>query len=164
MINNILLVRLRTSIRDHPCEKGNPQMLNRSETDEHPYNICLTSADKTSSSEFKRIQTDRVFVIVFVNPPPCPSVTIRVKKVIHRRHRIHRIEIRVYPCTPWKNITAVETLHRRRWRNSFFKTAIASNYPAIFSRKHFYDNCRYIADNCCWPVRLRTQHTLQWTL
>ena len=73
MINNILLVRLRTSvtIRDLPCEKeihrkhrihgieirvypcppwkkNNPQMLNRSETDENPYNICLTSADKTS--------------------------------------------------------------------------------------------------------------------
>ena len=71
MINNILLVRLRTSvtIRDLPCEKeihrkhrihgieirvypcppwkkNNPQMLNRFETDENPYNICLTSADK----------------------------------------------------------------------------------------------------------------------
>ena len=60
------------------------------------------------------------------------SVTIRVKKIIHRRHRIHRTEIRVYPCPPWKNITAVETLHRQRWRNSFFWTRIIANYPQIF--------------------------------
>ena len=33
----------------HPrplADKYNPQMLNRFETDENPYNICLTSADK----------------------------------------------------------------------------------------------------------------------
>ena len=41
-------------IRDYPCEKGNPQMLNRFETDDNPYNICLTSADKIQSSDFKR--------------------------------------------------------------------------------------------------------------
>ena len=54
------------------ADQYNPRMLNRFETDENPYNICLTSADKTSSSEFKRIQTDRVFVIVivFVTSPP----------------------------------------------------------------------------------------------
>ena len=53
------------------------------------------------------------------------SVTIRLKKIIHRRHRIHRTEIRVYPCPPWKNITAVETLHRQRWCNSFFERELS---------------------------------------
>ena len=43
------------------ADQYNPQMLHRSETDEHPYNISLTSADKTSSSEFKRIQNGQSF-------------------------------------------------------------------------------------------------------
>ena len=38
------------AIPDHifrpPADQYNPQMLNRFETDENPYNICLTSADK----------------------------------------------------------------------------------------------------------------------
>ena len=40
-------------IRVYPCppwKKNNPQMLNRSETDGNPYNICLTSADNNHIS------------------------------------------------------------------------------------------------------------------
>ena len=40
--------------------KGNPQMLNRSETDENPYNICLTSADKLSQ-QFRRCSASHCF-------------------------------------------------------------------------------------------------------
>ena len=47
MINNILLVRLRTSLRDHPCEKDNPR------NTQNP-RIEYLITDLTDSSEPKR--------------------------------------------------------------------------------------------------------------